>query len=417
MKVLWITNTIFPDVCKELGIPSPVVGGWMYAGAMSLLEQNKEINLAVSTIYEGTELKVFNINNIRYYLLPDGVSKNLYNKSLEKHWKAISSDFSPDVTHIHGTEYPHGLAYLNACEGAKTVISIQGLVSIYARYYMGGIKREDLLKTITIRDIIKRDFLFNQQKGLVQRGKSEQKMIQSVSHIIGRTSWDKIHAWAIHPTIHYHFCNETLRDEFYLHEWSLTTCEKHSIFISQAHYPIKGLHQVIKALPLLIKNYPDTKVYVAGDNFVTNRGFRQNGFGKYIHRLMKKNNVEQNVVFTGVLTEKEMCQRYLKSHVFVCPSSIENSPNSVGEAQILGVPCIGSFVGGTPDMIEHEKTGLLYRFEETEMLAHLICRVFGNDKLARQLSENERKVALARHNKLTNARCLNDIYSSICKTS
>lgn len=63
-----------------------------------------------------------------------------------------------------------------------------------------------------------------------------------------------------------------------------------------------------------------------------------------------------------------MKQEYLNANVFICPSSLENSPNSLGEAQILGTPCLASYVGGIPDMMFGNE-GYLYRFEEIEMLA------------------------------------------------
>lgn len=40
MKVLWVSNIIFPEVCNELHMTPPVVGGWMYASALALLEIN-----------------------------------------------------------------------------------------------------------------------------------------------------------------------------------------------------------------------------------------------------------------------------------------------------------------------------------------------------------------------------------------
>lgn len=49
MKVLWISNIIFPDLCNKLGIAAPVVGGWMQAGAKSLLAKDKSIKLAVAS--------------------------------------------------------------------------------------------------------------------------------------------------------------------------------------------------------------------------------------------------------------------------------------------------------------------------------------------------------------------------------
>ena len=54
----------------------------------------------------------------------------------------------------------------------------------------------------------------------------------------------------------------------------------------------------------------------------------------------------------------------------------------MGEAQLLGVPVIASYVGGVPDMVTHGETGLLYRFEEVEMLAEGIRNLFMNMALA-----------------------------------
>ena len=60
--------------------------------------------------------------------------------------------------------------------------------------------------------------------------------------MIGRTDWDEACTKEINPKVQYHFCNESLRDSFYSGSWEYQNCEKHSIFMSQAATPIKGLH-------------------------------------------------------------------------------------------------------------------------------------------------------------------------------
>jgi glycosyltransferase involved in cell wall biosynthesis len=417
MKILWITNILFPDICNEIDIQPPVTGGWMFASAQALLNINADIKLAVAALYDGNHLKEVTLNGITYFLVPNSDSNRNYNIKLETYWKEVKSKFLPDVVHVHGTEYPHGLAYVKACGKQNVVVSIQGLVSVYERYYLGGIGSKNLLASITLRDCLRLDTIFKQRNLLRQQGLLEKVMIQSVDYIIGRTSWDKAHGWVVNHQANYHFCNETLRKEFYQHSWDINTCEKHTIFLSQAHYPIKGLQQIVKALPFILSHYPDTIIYVAGNDFVNNIGCRLNGFGKYIQSLIMKNGVKSNVVFTGLLSEIEMCNRYLASHIFVCPSSIENSSNSIGEAQLLGVPCIASYVGGIADMVVDNETGLLYRFEEVEMLAAAVCHIFANDSLALKLSKQSRKIAAFRHDKLINSKKLNNIYQSISNDS
>jgi glycosyltransferase involved in cell wall biosynthesis len=411
MKVLWVSNVLFPDVCKELKVETPVVGGWMYAGAKALLNENKELKLAVASAYNGDDLKIIDKFNITYYLFPKRAYSN--KNKLEEYLKRIKDHFIPNLTHIHGTEYVHSLAYIKACGNENVVVSIQGMVSIYANYYFGGIAEKDILKNKTFRDVVRRDSLFTQQKKMEDRGQFEIELLQKVKHVIGRTSWDQSNVWAINSKIKYHFCNESLRPTFYTKQWKYKNCEAHRIFLSQAHYPIKGLQQMIKALPLVLKFYPNTKVYIAGNDFISVPRYKRNGFSAYIHKLMMKHQVKDHFVFLGMLKEEEMAAQYQKAHVFVCPSAIENSPNSVGEAQLIGTPCIASYVGGSMDMVQHNKSGYLYRFEETNMLSKRICELFKNKQKCIDFSEYERKVAINRHHPKNNALQLLAIYESI----
>lgn len=412
MRVLWITNTIFPSPSKALGLPVPVVGGWMY-GLAKLLVGSRQIKLAVATIYQGSELKTFDLDDICYYLLPCRVSIG-YQKHLEPLWQKICTEFSPDVVHVHGTEYQHGLACMRVCRHLNYVVSIQGLVSIYARYYYAGFTPGDIFKSLTLRDVVRWDTIYHAKMKFAKRGIFEEEYIHRTKHVIGRTSWDYAHVKAINPAVTYLHCNETLRDGFYSAEkWDSSKKTDYSIFLSQAAYPLKGLHQALAAVALLNKDFPDIKVRVAGNNLININRLKISGYGSYILKLIKRFGLLGRVEFTGVLTEEQMIAEYLNAHLFICPSSIENSPNSVGEAQILGVPTIASFVGGVPDMITHQETGLLYRFEEVEMLAENIKQVFTDNQLTQHLSAQGIMAAELRHNHSANLEQMNNIYRYI----
>lgn len=416
MRILWISNIIFPEACSKLNIPVPVVGGWMQSGAQAFIQQNPNVKLAVASLYNGDTLLVITDFTIRYYLIPNNKENQKYNVNLEKYFSEIEKEFNPDIIHIHGSEYPHALACARACTNRKMIVSIQGLISIYSLYYLGGIQRERIKAFKTFRDIIRHDDLFIQQKKMAQRGVYEKELLRIVPHIIGRTSWDRANTWAINPNAQYHFCNETLRPTFYETEWIYENCDKHTIFISQGYYPLKGLQQVLSALPIILTHYPNTKVLVAGNNFTNQKFYRTNGFANYIKHLIKKYGIQKHIQFLGLLDETQMANQYVKAHVFICPSAIENSPNSVGEAQLVGTPCIGSYVGGTMDMIDDGRTGFLYRFEEINMLALKVCELFGNERLCKDISVQEREVAMIRHNRVQNATQLYKIYQSILKS-
>lgn len=258
MNILWITNTIFPAPSKALGIPSPVTGGWMYELAKKV-GSVQGISLAVATIYTGKVKKKFDFDNIIYYLLPAKSTKS-YQNALEYHWQSVCNEFKPNIVHIHGTEFTQGLSCMRIIPSLNYIISIQGMVSIYQRYYNAGIGTWEILKHITFRDLVRFDTIFQGKIDFKRRGKFEKEYIQRTYHVIGRTSWDYAHSKAINPNINYHFCNEILRDSFYTaSKWDVNCKNDYTIFISQATYAIKGLHQVLKAVALLKKNFPKLK--------------------------------------------------------------------------------------------------------------------------------------------------------------
>lgn len=51
MKILWITNVLFPDICEVIGIAPPVTGGWMKSSAQAILNLDNGVELAVASLY------------------------------------------------------------------------------------------------------------------------------------------------------------------------------------------------------------------------------------------------------------------------------------------------------------------------------------------------------------------------------
>ena len=414
MKILWITNILFPEAEQLLTGSGELKasGGWML-GAANALQQCKDVKLIVASVSPKVEtLTKLEGKQITYFILPMGKGNLRYNDEYCTYWVQVKDAIKPDVVHIHGTEYSHGLAYMKACGSENVVISIQGLTSAYYYYYYYGMTKKDIYMNLTFRDIIRGSILKGQRQ-FKQRAAYEIEMIKEAKHIIGRTSWDRARTWAINPCAEYHFCNETLRPEFYDgSKWNYNKCNKHTIFLSQAGYPIKGLHQVLKAMPIILRHYPDASIRVAGGDITKcstlSEKLRLSGYGRYIKRLIKKNALDGKVTFTGNLNGAQMKQEYLNANVFVCPSTIENSPNSLGEAQILGTPCVASYVGGVMDMMKGDEEHL-YRFEEVEMLAAKVCGVFADA----EKQVDMRAVALRRHDGNSNSDNLLLIYKNI----
>lgn len=419
MKILWVTNVPLPEASMLLNEKPEPFGGWLVNAAFNLANV-KDIKLEISfPKKEVKNVRVLEAKKVTYYIFPTiGYS----NKELKNNDNLlyIIEKSKPDLVHIFGTEYAHTLAMVNLCKNKNinVVISIQGLLSFIAEHYMNGIPNR-IQKQYTFRDLIKRDNLKSQKKKFVSRGKFEIEAIQKVNHVIGRTNWDKACTTIINPGIQYHHCNETLRDVFYKHSWENAHCEKYSIFISQGSYPIKGLHLMLEAMPIILKRFPLAKIYIGGHDITKSSKLKEkmkiSSYGKYIKSLLNKYKIQEKVIFTGVLSEKEICNQYLKSNVFVCSSTIENSPNSLGEAMILGVPSVAANVGGVSDLLQHKEEGFIYQSDAPYMLAHYICEIFGNSKTAIEFSDKSKIRASKLHDVEVNNKKLLKIYLTINK--
>ena len=418
MRILWITNVPLPEASKLLNVTTTHLGGWLIQLA-EMISGNPDIVLFIAFPLKknNMEFKVIG-EKVTYYPfkpIPDN-KKSTINDSVAI--KKILDDVKPDLVHIHGTEYSHSLAAQNICDknNIETVVSIQGLVSFISGHMTSNLPNK-VINSSTIRNILLNDSIKGLIKSFRRKGKNEIATLESTKYVIGRTTWDYACSKIINPNVYYFKCNEVLRESFYNKIWDINRIEKHSIFLSQGNYSIKGLHNMIHAMTIITRQFPSAKLYVSGKDITKTSSFKERFlmtyYGKYIKSLIIKFKLQNNVIFTGPLSEDAICEQYLKSNAFVCPSLIENSPNSLGEAMILGVPCIASFVGGIPDMMEHEVDGIFYQHDAYYMLAHHVIRLFSDQSLAIRLSTNARKRALITHDPSTISLKTQNIYNSI----
>lgn len=424
MKVLWVINTILPYPAEKLNMKPTVFGGWLNALFENIRHNKKIKEIIIISFYNGVNIAKFVDKNTIYYLIPIK-NKLKYQKNLKNKLINIYKEELPDVVHVHGTEYPYSLSAIEACKDTniKGIVSIQGLVSVCGLndIYYSGLALKDIICNITLRDIIKRDLLLFQSYNFRQRGIYEKKCLELADYIIGRTSWDYANVYDITSEKKYLKCNESLRNSFYSENWDINKVTKHTIFISQAAYPLKGFHKLILVMDIIKRKYPDSKVFVAGNDIINynSNNFKEKikltGYGKYLKKLIKKYNLQDSVVFTGLLNEKQLVNQLLKSHVFVQTSSLENSSNSLGEAMLIGMPCVASYVGGTSDMIKDKEEGLLYPFTSTEMLAKYIIDIFDDDNLAVKLGTNAKNHAVETHSVINNVNQMIKIYEEVQK--
>ena len=420
MRVLWVINQCIPVIARHLNIEVPNKEGWLSGLSEKLIaEKNEDLTLGIC-FNAGFEYGRYKgeYEVIAYGYDDDLCNPEIYDESLEYRFSEIIEDFNPDVIHIFGTEYPHTLAVCKAAKDtSKILIGIQGLCSVYAKHYFDGLPEEMYVKE-TLRDKIKSDNIIEQQAKFVKRGEYEIEAIKLAGNVTGRTSWDKKYTSEYNPDAKYFFMNETLRNNFYVDKWEYNNCEKYTLFASQGDYPIKGLHVLLKALPEIKKDYPDVKLYVAGNKINGEDSLKKKiligTYGRYINKLIKEGDLSENVVFLGSLCAFNMKQRYLSCNAFISPSMMENSPNSLGEAMLLSMPVISSDVGGVRDLMSEEE-GFIYPPLDEKALVECVKKCFeqNGSKAQKEMCEKAGARARITHNPDTNYKRLLEIYNEI----
>ena len=441
MRILWLCNIIIPAIARELGLGHSVREGWL-SGYHGQLLADGHAELAVCFPYFGREMTRaltarvegealgdgrvarFKIDKMLCYAFRENINTpERYDGGLEGQMSCILADFRPDIIHIFGSEFPHALAMARVCgEPERLLLSMQGLMGKCAEAYMAGLPAP-VISSATFRDVIRRDMIVRQQEKFLRRAAHEQTLFARLRHVAGRTDFDREAAHELNPALSYHHLGESLRAPFYQGRWEREKCQPHSIFLSQGDYPIKGFHHMLAALAVILRDFPSAHLYVAGNSIIGRPGrsdlagkikdrVKLSAYGRHILALLSAHQLTDKVTMLGKLDDEAMKERYLASSVFVCPSAVENSPNSLGEAMLLGVPVVAAAVGGIPSLLDDGKEGLLYQAGSSDDLAAAIKNAW-DSQTAMRISAGAAKRAATTHDRVQNYRRLMEIYEEI----
>lgn len=402
MKILWITNVLIGDMCDELYRPHPTSGGWMES-LLDDYKKDQEDEIIVINTEVRDDLYFLEKGNVKYYLLPCGNACDFNYKNVKniKYIKRILENEKPDLINIWGTEYTLGLTALNCNKNIPSVVFIQGILDAIARNYEAGMSKKEIRKAISFRDVVKFDWISAQKKKYMKKAKFEKQIIRKSGNIISENLWCNAHCKSIATDVKTHYCQLSIRKEFFNYNWDLSRVENYTIMSNASGYPLKGLHILLKALKIVAEKYPMVMLHVPGPSMIKDNDLKsqlkQTGYARFIENMIKEYKLENNIKFLGVLSSDQMAQYMETTNVFVVPSALENHSSTLKEAMIVGTPCISSYVGGVPEYVKHGENGFLYRFEEYEMLAEYICVIFQDKELAIKLSKNGCETITSNH--------------------
>lgn len=422
---MWLVNILLPRIANSMGIESKHVGGGWLTGISNALMDKENVELYVcSPNSHINKYKIEMIERNLYNCTYQEENECVYNQTIKDYLEELVQIIKPDIIHAFGTEYPRTCMMSEIAKKLNIpfCISITGMVGPYSQKYFGKVPykyRNSILRNIMAK-VLPINTLNAGKKDFESRAVFEKKAIETTKYILGRTSWDDACTNQINQNVIYFKCNETLRDSFYKNTWSYHKCERYTIMVPQMGYPIKGFEVFLEGLKIIKKRYPDVRVFVPGmsvfaiDNRVKRKiAIQLSDYTIYLEKLINRYDLNDNIIFCGPLDEAKMKEYMLKSNVFVLPSAIENSPNSLGEAMLLGVPSVASCVGGVQSIMVDKKEGFIYPYDEPYMMAYYVMRLFESEELMNEISKAAKNRAKNLYDKEQNANRLTEIYNEI----
>ena len=161
------------------------------------------------------------------------------------------------------------------------------------------------------------------------------------------------------------------------------------IFCCSRVRPLKNILGVIKAFALIAQNFPDSNLRIAG-------AADSASYLQACEKEIKAHDLKDNVQILGNISIEDVQSELAKANCLAMPSFQENVPLTIAEAMAVGVPVVAAKVGGIPEMIEHEKTGLLIDPYDTKNICEAITRILSDKSIAESIGRNAREVAVKR---------------------
>lgn len=133
-----------------------------------------------------------------------------------------------------------------------------------------------------------------------------------------------------------------------------------------------------------------------------------------IQQIIKDKKMENRVKLLGLLNSQEIKEAIRKSKFVVVPSIwYENCPYSVIEALAIGKPVIGANIGGIPELVRNEFSGLTFKYNDINDLTNKMKLLFNDNSLCHKLGINAKIQSKEQYNKDLHYNKIIDVYNKV----
>lgn len=384
---------------------------YYFALADLLRENNHEVipfSMKDNKNYETKYSKYF-IENISYENM--GIkekaingAKLIYSFEAKKKVKNIVNDNTPDIAHLHIFQHQLSPSILKEIKknGTYVVNTVHDLKVICPNYKM--------LNDGEICEKCKSDKFINCFKSKCIKGSTVNSMLNTIEAYTHRIlkSYDYVDKF-ICPSKFYmnKFIEFGIPKEKVVHIPNFVDVSKFNTNYEHEDYFVyfgrlseeKGINTLIKSMKYVNKS----KLIIVGTGPIE----------KELKEFVVKEKIK-NVEFVGFKTGNELENIIKKSRFIVIPSEwYENAPMSIIEAMAYGKAVLGSNIGGIPEFIEDNHTGMIFNTKDEIDLANKINYLIDQEKQTIEMGKNARIRAEKLYDKTVHYEKIMDLYNEV----
>jgi glycogen(starch) synthase len=349
---------------------------WVYELATHLTQLGHEVHIMgygdyvrpISIVWRG----------LQYHGVPKRYFGDnlLLGKSLSNHIVKLHKHYKYDLIHGHGHHtFPAiltrkslnvpVLTTIHAVEIDEFLTCHKEIQTIYGLKFFGPRRLSNAL-THTTNAFIREYFTYKYSDALITVSQHSLRKLQELYH-------PNVKTYVVYGGISSSEARKPLKEH---------SSKRKLLFVGRID-PRKGLHYLIKALPLIPK---DVEVTIAGAHSLSGGRYED-----YLQNMIAKLNVQRRVKFLGSVSEEEKWKLYGISDVFVLPSVHEALGLVILEAMSVGLPVVASNLGGIPEVVKHGDNGLLFEPRNWKDLAEKITLLLNDDEMRERMGKNAKR--------------------------
>ena len=414
MRLLWFTS--LPTIVnKQLRIEKKYAGVTWVATLEQELKKLEKFELAVGFINNNyKDVTRMDVDGISYFNIPSSSTRlgRWYRRAFHrietreevKHYLEVIQDFKPDLIHIFGTENAFGEVIGQT--GVPVIIQLQGILTAILSKWYAAFTPCELLKYASLSSILNAT-TYNHVYA-IKRKKSmrEQSILSSARYILGKTEWDRSVVRVLAPQAQYFQYDNMMREPFYSTRWNPGTESAINLLsvINQETY--KGLDMIFNTAAILRSRNIQFSWKIIGIS-------EKDELCRIMIRKSHTRPSDLHLVLMGKQNAETIAGEMANASMFVHPSYIDNSPNSVSEAMLVGTPVVAANIGGIRSLVDDKESAMLVQEGDALDLAAQILFLYEHKEIRIRMGEKAHETAMKRHDRNRVIRNLLEVYNAV----